>query len=76
MISATHATLLLQPGVHPKVVQERLGHSSITFTLDSCSHVIPGVWVLSASRVTRMSRSPKADFGDSGPGDSFEGLGD
>lgn len=39
----THATLLLKAGVHPKVVQERLGHSSITTTLDTYSHVIPSL---------------------------------
>jgi len=35
----THATLLLQAGVHPKVVQERLGHSDISITLNTYSHV-------------------------------------
>lgn len=39
----THATLALQAGVHPKVVQERLGHSSIAITLDTYSHVIPSM---------------------------------
>jgi integrase len=39
----THATLLLKQGVHPKVVQERLGHSSITVTLDLYSHVLPNI---------------------------------
>ncbi|MEV2661842.1 site-specific integrase [Paenibacillus larvae] len=39
----THATLLLKRGVHPKIVQERLGHSSITITLDTYSHVLPGL---------------------------------
>lgn len=34
-----NATLLLDAGIHPKVVQERLGHSSITMTLDKYSHV-------------------------------------
>ena len=38
-----HATILLQCGVHPKVVQERLGHSSIATTLDIYSHVVPGL---------------------------------
>ncbi len=38
-----HATLLLQQGVHPKVVQERLGHSTISMTLDTYSHVVPGM---------------------------------
>jgi integrase len=37
----TAATLLLAKGVHPKVVQERLGHSSINLTLDTYSHVMP-----------------------------------
>src|SRR5215813_13169524 len=37
----TAATLLLQQGVHPKVVSELLGHSSIGMTLDIYSHVIP-----------------------------------
>jgi integrase len=35
----TWATLALQGGVHPKIVQERLGHSSIAVTLDIYSHV-------------------------------------
>jgi len=39
----THATLLLKRGVHAKIVQERLGHSSITITLDTYSHVLPGL---------------------------------
>lgn len=39
----TAATLMLKEGIHPKVVQERLGHSSITLTLDVYSHVIPSM---------------------------------
>ena len=38
-----HATLLLQEGTHPKVVQERLGHESSAFTLDRYSHVMPAL---------------------------------
>jgi integrase len=34
---------LLVQGVHPKVVQDRLGHSSITVTLDTYSHAIPSL---------------------------------
>ena len=34
-----HATLGLAAGVHPKVMSERLGHSSVTITLDLYSHV-------------------------------------
>jgi len=37
----TCATLLLSAGEHPKVVSERLGHTSITLTLDVYSHVLP-----------------------------------
>lgn len=39
----THATLLLAAGVNPKVVSERLGHSSVAFTLDTYAHVLPGM---------------------------------
>jgi integrase len=39
----TAATILLQKDVHPKKVQELLGHSSITLTLDTYSHIIPGI---------------------------------
>lgn len=39
----THASLMLQAGIHPKIVQERLGHSSIQVTLDTYSHVMPGI---------------------------------
>lgn len=39
----TCATLLLSANVHPKVVQERLGHSTIKLTLDTYSHVLPGM---------------------------------
>ena len=39
----THASLMLKQGVHPKIVQERLGHASIQITLDTYSHVAPGL---------------------------------
>lgn len=39
----THASLMLKQGVHPTIVQERLGHASITMTLDIYSHVAPGL---------------------------------
>jgi integrase len=39
----TAATLMLKQGVHPKVVQERLGHSSINMTLGIYSHVLPSM---------------------------------
>jgi integrase len=39
----TAATLLLLQGIHPKVVQERLGHSNTSMTLDTYSHLIPSM---------------------------------
>ncbi len=39
----TCATVLLSKGVHPKFVQELLGHANIAITLDTYSHVLPGM---------------------------------
>jgi integrase len=39
----TAATLLMSRGVHPKLVQELLGHATIAITLDTYSHVLPGM---------------------------------
>lgn len=46
----THASLMLKQGTHPKIVQERLGHSSIQITLDTYSHVAPGLQEAAAVR--------------------------
>jgi len=46
----SHASLMLKQGIHPKVVQERLGHSSIQVTLDTYSHVAPGLQEIAATR--------------------------
>jgi integrase len=45
----TCATLLLTKVVHPKIVSEMLGHSSITITLDTYSHVIPSLGEVAAN---------------------------
>jgi integrase len=34
---------MLKHGIHPKIVQERLGHASIQVTLDTYSHITPGL---------------------------------
>ncbi|WP_342045960.1 site-specific integrase [Bacillus sp. OTU530] len=39
----THATLLLKAGVHVKIVSERLGHTNIAITLNTYSHIMPGM---------------------------------
>jgi integrase len=46
----THASLMLKQGIHPKIVQERLGHSTISITLDTYSHVAPGMQDAAAKR--------------------------
>ncbi|MFC1938550.1 site-specific integrase [Chloroflexota bacterium] len=50
----THASLMLKQGVHPKVVQERLGHATISTTLDLYSHVSPGLQQAAAEGFDRM----------------------
>jgi integrase len=39
----THATALLSTGIHPKVVADRLGHTSVVITLDTYSSVLPSL---------------------------------
>jgi len=51
----TSATLLLSANVHPKIVQERLGRSSITLTMDTYSHVIPGMQDEAAEKLDFIS---------------------
>ena len=55
----THATLLLQVGVHPRVVQERLGHATIDITMDTYSHVLPTMQVDAVQRLSMLMRSEK-----------------
>ena len=50
----TYATILLKEGEHPKVVQELLGHSSITTTLDVYSQVMPGLKERAQEKVAKM----------------------
>jgi len=50
----THASLMLKQGVHPKIVQERLGHASIQMTIDTYSHVAPGLQEAAAASFDKM----------------------
>ena len=50
----TCATLLLLAGENPKVVSERLGHASVTLTLDTYSHVLPAMQEESARKLEAM----------------------
>lgn len=57
-IRHTHASLLLAAGVHAKVVSERLGHASVTITLDTYSHVLPGLQEDAADRLAAAISRP------------------
>lgn len=50
----TAATLLLSQGTNPKVVQEMLGHSTVSMTLDTYSHVTPSLQRAAASAMNEM----------------------
>ncbi len=50
----TMATLALEAGVHPKVVQEQLGHSAIAVTMDTYSHVPQAVKRDSAEKIASL----------------------
>ena len=54
----THASLLLKQGVHPKIVQERLGHAGIAITLDLYSHVTPGLQEAAANKFDDIVMKP------------------
>ena len=55
----SHATRLLFAGVHPKVAQERLGHSTISTTLDLYSHVSATMQEDAAARIDAAFRHAK-----------------
>ena len=50
----TAATLRLVNGEHPQIVQEMLGHASIKLTIDTYSHVLPGMQEESAARLNEL----------------------
>ena len=55
----THATMLLEAGVHPRVVADRLGHSSVTMTLQRYSHVLPHVQQMAIASLESLGNSPQ-----------------
>ncbi len=57
----THASLMLLQGVHPKVVSERLGHANIGITLDTYSHVMPGLQEKAAAKFADELFAESAD---------------
>lgn len=50
----SHTSLMLKAGIHSKMVQERLGYSSIQFTLDTYSHVAPGLQEAAVARFDEL----------------------
>ena len=50
----THASLLLKQGIHPKIVSERLGHADVRITLDTYSHLLPGLQEETAEKIGEM----------------------
>jgi integrase len=50
----SHATMLLVAGENPRVVQERLGHSQISLTLQTYSHVLPDLQRQAAEKIDRL----------------------
>ena len=50
----THATHLLASGANAKLASDRLGHSSVAFTLDTYGHVLPGQQADAADAVARL----------------------
>lgn len=50
----THATIALGAGVHPKVVSDRLGHSTVAFTLDVYSHCVPALAQDAAEKIAAL----------------------
>ena len=50
----TSASLMLMQGVNPKIVQERLGHSDISLTLNTYSHVMPSMQESAAEKLDEL----------------------
>lgn len=56
----SYATLMLSQGEHPKIVSEALGHSTIGITLDTYSHVLPGLQAEAAERLAATLKAARA----------------
>jgi integrase len=63
-----HASLMLRQGVHPKIVSERLGHSGIAITIDTYSHVLPGLQEAAARRFEEGLQDVSVDVSPTGIG--------
>lgn len=59
----TCAALLISLGAHPKAIQERLGHSSITVTIDVYGHLFPSIDQALTQRLDDMLRATRLPIG-------------
>lgn len=50
----TTATLLIGGGTNPKIVQERLGHAKVAITLQTYTHVLPGMQEEASAEIERL----------------------
>lgn len=57
-----HATWLLRAGIHPRIVAERLGHSSTNLTMDTYSHVLPGMQDAAVAQLEIALRAARIDI--------------
>lgn len=54
----THATLALEAGIHPKIVSERLGHATVSLTLDVYSHAVGHMQADAAAQIANLVFTP------------------
>jgi integrase len=57
----THASHLLKAKEHPKVVQERLGHSTIAITMDLYSHLMDGMETGAAAKIDEVFAAARGE---------------
>lgn len=63
----TSVSLLIELVAHPKVIQERLGHSSITVTMDVYGHLLPSLAEALTERLDDVFREAQASHVDAIP---------
>ena len=61
-LRCTFASLMLLAGIHPKIVSEMLGHSTVAFTLDVYSHVIKGLGKAAMKRLDEVLQPELAEM--------------
>ncbi len=61
-----HASLLLKQGIHPAIVQARLGHASIAVTMDLYSHISPGLQEAAARSLDELVFTEPPEAGPAG----------